>query len=147
MAGTVKLEKLGIPGVFMNCDTFDDDAKSAAADNGMPDFRRRKISSAEFYKVRGSVESIRPLVEKVFDELIEALVTPLSPEETSPAPQPPDTDGLPELFISVILMKRLTRTSTRAILASNGVTGCPCPRPRQNGSSGCFRARGVRRRK
>ena len=98
MAGTVKLEKLGLPGVFMNCDTFDDDASSAAADNGMPAVRHKKISSAEFYKLRGSVDTIRPLVEKVFDELIDAIVTPLSSEETDTSELPPDTDGLPEVL-------------------------------------------------
>ena len=98
MAGTVKLEKMGIPGVFMNCDTFDDDARSASSDNGMPAVRRRKISSAEFYKLRGSVETIRPLVEKIFDDFIDALMTPLSTEETNPPPSKPETDGLPELL-------------------------------------------------
>jgi hypothetical protein len=98
VAGTVKLEKLGIPGVFMNCDTFDDDASSAAVDNGMPALRHKKISSAEFYKLRGSVVSLKPLVEKIFDELIDAIITPLSSEETDTSPLPPDTDGLPELL-------------------------------------------------
>ncbi len=87
---------MGLPGVFMNCDTFDDDASSAAADNGMPAVRHKKISSAEFYKLRGSVDTIRPLVEKAFDELIHAIVTPLSSEETDTSQLPPDTDGLPE---------------------------------------------------
>jgi len=30
VAGTVKLEKMGKPGVFITCDTFADDAKSLA---------------------------------------------------------------------------------------------------------------------
>ena len=94
MAGTVKLEKLGVPGVFMNCDTFNDDASSAAIDNGMPAVRHKKISSAEFYKLRGSVDTIRPLVEKIFDELIDAIVTPLSSEEMDTSQLPSDTDGL-----------------------------------------------------
>ena len=56
------------------------------------------ISSAEFYKLRGSVETIRPLVEKIFDDFIDALMTPLSTEETNPPPSKPETDGLPELL-------------------------------------------------
>jgi len=99
VAGTVKLEKLGLPGVFMNCDTFDDDAKSAAADNGMPLVRRVKISSADFYKLRGSVDSIRPLVEDLFDEFVDALVTPLTSEELNPSAAQPDTDGPSEITI------------------------------------------------
>jgi hypothetical protein len=98
VAGTVKLEKLGVPGVFMNCDTFDDDAGSAAVDNDMPAVRHRKISSANFYKLRGSVETIRPLVEKIFDELIDAITIPLTTEETDTSQLPPDTDGLPEVL-------------------------------------------------
>lgn len=83
----------------MNCDTFDDDAKSAAADNEMPLVRRVKISSADFYKLRGSVETIRPLVEKHFDEFIDALITPLTPEESNPPAAKPETDGPPQLTI------------------------------------------------
>jgi hypothetical protein len=87
VAGTVKLEKLGKPGVFMVCNTFADDAKSAAADNGMPAVRRREISSAEFYKLRGDVQTIRPLVEGIFDALTNALTAPLTPAESSLAEQ------------------------------------------------------------
>jgi hypothetical protein len=72
---------MGLPGVFMVCNTFADDAKSAAADNGMPNVRRREISSAEFYRLRGDVKTIRPLVEGIFDALTKALVDPLTPEE------------------------------------------------------------------
>ncbi len=53
---------MGRPGVFINCTTFDEDAKSASADNGMPGVRRVKISSQDFYKLRGNVDTIRPLV-------------------------------------------------------------------------------------
>ena len=99
MAGTVKLEKLGLPGVFMNCDTFDDDALSAAADNEMPRVRRVKISSAEFYKLRGSVDTIRPLVEEHFDEFVDALIVPLTGEEENPPPVKSDTDGPPRITV------------------------------------------------
>ena len=95
MAGTVKLEKLGIPGVFMVCNTFADDARSAAADNGMPTVRRREISSAEFYKLRGDVKTIRPLVEGIFDALTNALTSPLTPEEAKPVQDKKGGDDLP----------------------------------------------------
>jgi hypothetical protein len=84
VAGTVKLEKLGRPGVFINCDTFEEDARSASMDNAMPTVRRCRISSADFYKLRGNVATIRPLVEAVFDDLIDALTSPLTPEEQNP---------------------------------------------------------------
>ena len=95
MAGTVKLEKLGVPGVFMVCNTFADDAKSAAADNGMPMVRRREISSAEFYKLRGDVKTVRPLVEGIFDALTSALITPLTPAEASPEQEKKGGDDVP----------------------------------------------------
>ncbi|MCX7912117.1 MAG: hypothetical protein N2506_04055 [Dehalococcoidales bacterium] len=84
---------MGKPGVFINCTTFDDDAKSASQDNGMPAVRRVRISSQDFYKLRGKVETIRPLVESVFDELVSALTRPLTPEEADPPQAKGDEDG------------------------------------------------------
>lgn len=83
MAGTIKLEKLGVPGVFINCDTFEHDASSAAADNAMPAVRHRRWKSSEFYKLRGQVDTVRPLVETIYPELIESLTAPLTPAETA----------------------------------------------------------------
>jgi hypothetical protein len=87
------VEKLGIPGVFMVCSTFADDAKSAAADNGMPTVRRAETSSAEFYKLRGDVKTVRPVVEAIFDDLVNALITPLTPEEANPRQEKIEDDG------------------------------------------------------
>jgi hypothetical protein len=84
----------------MNCDTFEDDARSASQDNAMPTLRRRMISSAEFYRMRGSVEEIKPLVERVFPELIDELMRPLTPEETRTQQQPAETDGPPMITIT-----------------------------------------------
>jgi len=100
VAGTVKLEKMGKPGVFINCTTFDDDAKSASMDNGMPGVRRVKISSADFYKLRGKVETIRPLVADVFEDIIEALIKPLAAEEKKLPREKGDEDGPPRLTIT-----------------------------------------------
>jgi hypothetical protein len=99
VAGTGALEKLGKPGVFINCDTFDEDAKSASADNSMP-VRHCRISSAEFYKLRGKVETIRPLVEAVFDDIIDALTAPLTPEEASPPQTEGDEDGPHQISVT-----------------------------------------------
>ncbi len=93
MAGTVKLEKLGVPGVFINCNTFNDDAVSAASDNGMPAVRHVVISSAEFYRVRATTELVRPMVESIFDEVVDDLTKPLTKFEAM-VPEPGDeTDG------------------------------------------------------
>jgi hypothetical protein len=93
VAGTILLEKLGIPGVFMVCNTFADDAKSAAVDNGMPTVRRREVSSAEFYKLRGDVKTVKPLVEDILDDFVNALTTPLTPEESNPTEEKMSDDG------------------------------------------------------
>jgi hypothetical protein len=93
VAGTIKVEKLGIPGVFMVCNTFADDANSASIDNGMPTVRRREISSAEFYKLRGEVATIRPLVEGILDDFVDALTTPLTPDEASPSQEKEEDDS------------------------------------------------------
>jgi hypothetical protein len=100
VAGTVKLEKLGKPGVFINCTTFDDDAKSASSDNAMPALRRVKISSGDFYKLRGKVETVRPLVEAVFDDIINALTKPLTAEEAKPPQEKSDEDGPPQMTVT-----------------------------------------------
>ncbi|MEE8413703.1 MAG: UGSC family (seleno)protein [Dehalococcoidales bacterium] len=88
---------MGKPGVYINCDTFDDDAISASNDHSMPTFRHRQIKSSEFYKLRGKVDTIRPIVEAVFDDLIDALTTPLTPEEANPPQQKRDEDGPPSV--------------------------------------------------
>jgi hypothetical protein len=100
VAGTVELEKMGKPGVFINCTTFDEDAKSASMDNGMPGVRRVRIRSEDFYKLRGNVETIRPLVEVVFNDIIKALTTPLTKNETSAPQAKGDEDGPAQITIS-----------------------------------------------
>jgi len=100
VAGTIKLEKMGKPGVFINCTTFEDDAKSASMDNGMPGVRRVNISSADFYKLRGKVETIRPLVEEVFEDIINALTVPLTAEELKLPQEKGDEDGPAQLTYS-----------------------------------------------
>jgi hypothetical protein len=82
VAGTTKLEKMGKPGVFIPCDTFEEAARSAAEDNAMPTVRYRTVSSAEFYRLRASVDLVRPIAEGVIEKLIDALTLPLTIEES-----------------------------------------------------------------
>ena len=84
---------MGKPGVYINCDTFNFDADSAAFDHAMPAFRHMQVKSSDFYKLRGNVETIRPLVEMIFDEIIDALITPLTSEETTKPARENDEDG------------------------------------------------------
>jgi len=66
----------------------------------MPTVRLRTVTSAEFYRLRGSVEEVRPLAEKVFDDLIDALTSPLTPEETGPPLRKKEDIGLSEVTIT-----------------------------------------------
>jgi len=91
---------MGKPGVFITCDTFADDAESASRDNAMPGVRRSIIKSSEFYKLRGDVKTIRPLVEGVFDDIVDAITIPLTPEEADSSREIKDDDGPAEITVT-----------------------------------------------
>ncbi len=81
------MEKLGIPGVFLVSSQFLADAKSAAADWAMPGIRIVTVPSDKWYRLRGTVEGVRPLAEAALDPIIKALTTPLTPQEAKPRQQ------------------------------------------------------------
>ena len=60
------------------------DAKSAAADWSMPNMRIVTIPSDKWYRLRGTVKEVRPLVEAALNPIVEALTKPLTPEEAKP---------------------------------------------------------------
>ncbi len=91
---------MGKPGVFITCDTFADDADSASRDNAMPGIRRSIIKSSEFYKLRGDVKTIRPLVEAAFDDIITAITTPLTADEADTAQEIKEDDGPAEITVT-----------------------------------------------
>ncbi len=80
----MQMEKLGVPGVLLVSSNFLADAKSAAADYAMPGIRMVTIPSDKWYRYRGTVEEVRPLAEAAFDSIVDALTTPLTPEEAEP---------------------------------------------------------------
>jgi hypothetical protein len=80
--GAVRLEELGIPGVLAIARGFEDDANTAANVNGMPILRLVVIPG--YVWGRQPREAKRPLAEAHFDELVDALLRPLSIEETKP---------------------------------------------------------------
>lgn len=82
MSGTVRLEKLGIPGVLAIAKGFDQDAGSVAYVHGMPTLRRVVIPG--YVWGRQPREAKRPLAEAAFDDLVEALSRPLTAEEEKP---------------------------------------------------------------
>ena len=65
----------------------------------MPAARLRTVSSAELYRLRGSVKEVRPLVEKVFDGIVEALTRPLAAAEANP-PQQQKEIAEPEITVT-----------------------------------------------
>jgi hypothetical protein len=129
VAGTVKLEKLGIPGTFINCNTFNDDALSAASDSGMPGVRHVVISSADFYRVRATTDLVRPMVESIFDEIVADLTKPLTKVEAS-VPEPADEiDGPPHITIEKASYEDAFEEFNRLYLENRWGDGLPLVPP------------------
>jgi hypothetical protein len=82
VSGAIRLETLGIPGVLAIARGFEDDANTAADVNGMPILRLVVIPG--YVWGRQPREAKKPLAEAHFEELVEALVQPLSIEEKKP---------------------------------------------------------------
>jgi hypothetical protein len=95
MTGTVKLEKTGIPGVFLCGDTFREATVSAAAEHSMPSVRFRTIPLADFYKNRTGTEAVRPVAEGIIGDIIEALTSPLKDSEKPVSRQNDDEQSMP----------------------------------------------------
>jgi hypothetical protein len=80
----MQIEKYGSPGVYLVSSNFLKDAKSAAVDWLMPNMRIVTFPSEKWYRLRGTVQELRPLVEAAFNPIVEALTKPLTPEEAKP---------------------------------------------------------------
>ncbi|MBN2320470.1 MAG: hypothetical protein JXR49_15435 [Acidobacteria bacterium] len=78
---TVKLEKLGKPGVAVFGEHLLYNARIASQHLGMPSVRMAPLPSMEFYPNRASAESMMPCAEAVLDDIIEALTLPIQPSE------------------------------------------------------------------
>jgi hypothetical protein len=78
---TVKLEKLGKPGVAVFGEHLMYNAKAASHHLGMPSIRMAPLPSMEFYPNRASAESMIPCAEAVLDNIIDALTRPIQPSE------------------------------------------------------------------
>lgn len=76
------------------------DARSAAADWGMPAMRTLPIPSDKWYTLRRSLEEIRPVAEQVLDTAIDALTRPLTPQEASVPQQKKEDTGPSEYLVS-----------------------------------------------
>lgn len=60
------------------------DAQSASHDWGMPGIRLLPIPSEEWYRLRGTLEEMRPVTAKGIDTIINGLTRPLTQEEKNP---------------------------------------------------------------
>ncbi len=78
---TVKLEKLGKPGVAVFGEHLIVNAVTASYHLGMPSVRMAPLPSMEFYPNRASAESMMPCAEAVLDDIIDALTRPLESSE------------------------------------------------------------------
>ncbi len=87
MSGYCRIEKLGKPGVYVCTDNFAPDAESAAEDVGMPNARIVTVAAADFYRLRGSAEGVKPVAKVLIDNLIDALKRPLTSQEKSTEPK------------------------------------------------------------
>ena len=120
---------MGKPGVFIACDTFADDATSASQDKSMPGVRCRLIKSSEFYKLRGDVKTIRPLVEAAFDDIIDALTTPLTPDESSTLQGEETAESQAEIIVSADSYPAAAEEFNRIFLSNCWGDGLPMVPP------------------
>jgi hypothetical protein len=81
----IALEKLGIPGVFVIGDNAIHTTKLSAEDAGMPTIRVVSLPSIDYYPNRSTVASIRPVAAASINRIVDALTSPLTPEEKNPA--------------------------------------------------------------
>jgi hypothetical protein len=81
----IALEKLGKPGVFVIGDNAAHTSRMSAEDAGMPAIRIVSLPSIDYYPNRSTVENIKPVAEASLNQIIDALTSPLTAEEKSPA--------------------------------------------------------------
>jgi hypothetical protein len=83
------LEKLHVPTVYLTTSNFLKGARLSAEDNSVPKLRIIALPSETYYTDGRDKERAIQVVRKHFDEIIDALVRPLTPEETDTAAKAP----------------------------------------------------------
>ena len=73
-----------------------DDARSAAADWGMPDLRTVSLPSDKWYTFRRDLDELRPVAEGAINTIIDILTNPLSEQEANPSGEKKEDIGPPE---------------------------------------------------
>jgi hypothetical protein len=75
-----------MPGVYFITNEFLEDAQSAARDRGMPGIRVLALPANKYYLARDSKQDLQTLADRCFDQMIDALTRPLTPDEAKPSP-------------------------------------------------------------
>jgi hypothetical protein len=83
VSGTIRIEKLGKPGVFLAAEGFEHDAKRATVDNGMTPLR---IVVVPGYVWGQPTNQKPPLADANINKIIDALTRPLTAGEVKPKP-------------------------------------------------------------
>jgi len=76
------------------------DAKSAASDWGMPGLRMVSLPSDKWYRLRITLDELRPVAAEAFDTIVDILTRPLTPEEASPQGQIAEEVGPAEITVT-----------------------------------------------
>ncbi len=83
---SVKLEKLGIPGVSFSVDGLVNQRRRLAEANGLPTLRILSVPAETFFACEGLMEKIKPIAASIFDATVSALTSPLTDAEKNPKP-------------------------------------------------------------
>ena len=81
-----KLEKMGIPGVTVTVDDLLPQRKRVAECNGLPGIRIVTVPAESYFVCECKPEKLKPIAAGVFDDIIDALTSPLTEEEKYPRP-------------------------------------------------------------
>jgi hypothetical protein len=81
-----KLEKMGIPGVTITVDDLLPQRKRLAECNGLPGIRIITVPAETYFVCECRPEKLKPIAAAAFDDIIEALTSPLTEEEKNPKP-------------------------------------------------------------
>ncbi len=80
------MEKLHIPTVYLTTSQFNSDAHFSAEDNGVPNLRIVAVPANKYYSERLTKERAKPVAVAAFDEMIKAITTPITTQESTAKP-------------------------------------------------------------
>jgi hypothetical protein len=88
------MEKLHVPTVYLTTSQFNINAHLSAEDNGVPNLRIVAVPANKYYSERLSKERAKPVAAAAFDEMIKKMITPITPEESTPKPKAAATPNI-----------------------------------------------------